>query len=178
MINTKLVKRVVVIVGLVAMACLLTYSTGQTQEQPGSKAFMKAKLDHSQKLLEALVMEDYKGMAKESQALSLLSLAASWQVLQTPEYAQQSLEFRRAADAVHNAAEKKNIDGAALAYMEMTMKCVSCHKYVRGVRMAQAEPSLPPLHFTTLSKPRTHYSSNSRIGSPRSNSGMGRLSRS
>jgi hypothetical protein len=121
-----------VTIALVGVVAGLAHS----QDDPAPKVFMRAKLDHSQKLLEALALEDFKGMAKQSQALSLLSLAASWQVLQTPEYAQQSLEFRRAADAVHNAAEKKNLDGAALAYVEMTMKCVNCHKYVRGVRLA------------------------------------------
>jgi cytochrome c556 len=109
-----------------------------SQEEPAPKIFMRSKLEHSQKLLEALAVEDFAGMAKDSQALSLLSLAASWQVLQTPEYAQQSLEFRRSADALTEAARKKNLDGAALAYVQMTMKCVSCHKYVRGVRMAAA----------------------------------------
>jgi hypothetical protein len=133
-------KRFLVFFGVGLIACVLSYSLGRSQEPQGAKVFMRAKLEHSQKLLEGLVMEDYNAINKNAQALSLLSLAASWQVLQTPEYAQQSLEFRRAADAVHNAAEKKNLDGAALAYMEMTMKCVNCHKYVRGVRMAAADP--------------------------------------
>lgn len=128
-----------VMLSLLAAGCLAFYATsGQSQDLTAPKVFMRGKLDHSQKLLESLVMEDFDGLAKQSQQLSLLSLAASWQVIQTPEYAQQSLEFRRAADAIHNAAEKKNIDGAALAYVEMTMKCVNCHKYVRGVRMAKA----------------------------------------
>jgi hypothetical protein len=120
-------------------------SLAQSQQDVGPKLFMRSKLEHSQKLLEALALEDFPAMAKHSQDLSLLSLAASWQVLQTPEYAQQSLEFRRAADALTEAADKKNLDGAALAYVEMTMKCVKCHKYVRGVRMAAAEPLEPRL---------------------------------
>ena len=139
-------KRLISMSIAIAVVAALIQTAG-SQEAP-TKLFMRSKLEHSQKLLEALVIEDFKGMAKESQALSLLSLAASWQVLQTPEYAQQSLEFRRAADAIHNAAEKKNLDGAALAYVEMTMKCVNCHKYVRGVRMAAAEPREPRLSLS------------------------------
>lgn len=132
-------KRYVLCLALVT-GVLTALSTLHSQEREGAKMFMRAKLEHSQKLLEGLVLEDYDAIGKQAQSLSLLSLAASWQVLQTPEYAQQSLEFRRACDAVSAAAKKKNIDGAALAYMEMTMKCVNCHKYVRGVRMAAAEP--------------------------------------
>jgi hypothetical protein len=135
--NTKIIAISAALLTMASLGFFATY--GESQDQAAPKVFMRAKLDHSQKLLEALVMEDFDGLAKQSQNLSLLSLAASWQVIQTPEYAQQSLEFRRAADAVHNNAEKKNIDGAALAYVQMTMKCVNCHKYVRGVRMAKAE---------------------------------------
>ena len=51
-------------------------------------------------------------IAKTSQAMSLLSQATNWQVLQTEEYLQQSRDFRRAADASTEAAKKKNLDGA------------------------------------------------------------------
>jgi hypothetical protein len=98
--------------------------------------FMRAKLDHAQKVMEGLALEDYAVIAKHSQELSLISQASNWQVLQTPEYRNQSTEFRRATDAIRNAAQKKNLDGATLAFMEMTLKCVQCHKYVRDVRAA------------------------------------------
>lgn len=121
----------------------LLASSGHTQLQPNKVSeFMKLKLQHAQKLLEGLVMEDFDTIEKNSQSLSLLSQAETWQVLQTPDYLQHSGEFRRAANAVTNAAREKNIDGAALAYLEMTMKCVNCHKYVRDVRMANAGPAL------------------------------------
>ena len=114
------------------------------QATPGNSAppanqvreFMRKKLVHSQKVLEGLTVNDLEMVAKNAQELSLLSQAATWQVLQTPDYLQQSADFRRTADALTEAARKGNLDGAALAYVELTMKCVSCHKYVRGVRIA------------------------------------------
>ncbi len=131
-----LVIAMMLILGLLA-------SSGHTQLQPNKVSeFMKLKLQHAQKVLEGLVMEDFDTIEKNSQSLSLLSQAETWQVLQTPDYLQHSGEFRRAANAVTNAAREKNIDGAALAYLEMTMKCVNCHKYVRDVRMANAGPAL------------------------------------
>jgi cytochrome c556 len=75
-------------------------------------------------------------IAKNSQAMSLLSLETNWQVLQTAEYLDRSKEFRRTADALTQAAKKKNLDGAALAYVQLTMNCINCHKYVRDVRTA------------------------------------------
>ncbi len=98
--------------------------------------FMRKKLVHSQKVLEGVTTDDLEMVAKHSQELSLLSQAATWQVLQTPEYLQHSTEFRRAADSLTEAARKRNADGVALAFVDVTMKCVTCHKYVRGVRTA------------------------------------------
>ena len=96
--------------------------------------FMRLKLPHAQKILEGIALEDYPLIAKSANELSLLSRETNWEVLQTPEYLAYSNEFRRATDAVSRAAKEKDIDGAALAYMDMTLKCVSCHKYVRDVR--------------------------------------------
>jgi len=108
-------------------------------EQPNKVSkFMRAKLGHSQKILEGLATDDLEMVAENAQDLSLLSLEAGWQVLQTEDYQQQSREFRRATDALKSAAKKKNLDGAALAYVDVTMKCINCHKYVRGTRMADA----------------------------------------
>ena len=94
-------------------------------------AFMRAKLGHSQNVLEGLSLEDYDLIARGAQELSLASQESSWQVLQTEDYVRQSAEFRRACDNLRRAADTKNLDGAVLAWMEVTMKCVQCHRYVR-----------------------------------------------
>ena len=126
--------------GLVLVAFGLFSARADQPEFPNNlRDFMQLKLKHSQQVLEGIVMADYDRIAKNAQQLSLLSQASNWQVLQTPDYVQHSSEFRRAADALTDAAKKKNIDGAALAYMEVTMKCVNCHKYVRAVRMASLD---------------------------------------
>lgn len=103
------------------------------------EVFMRAKLMHSQKALEGIVTEDYEELEKSAQKMSLLSQAAQWQVIQTPEYARRSAEFRRETDALKNAAKEKNLDAATLSYLKVTMKCVECHKYVRSVREASFE---------------------------------------
>ena len=119
-----------------------------TQRTDNVKEFMRAKLTHSQKVLEGLTTEDFEAVAKHSQEMSLLSQAASWQVLQTPEYMQRSTEFRRSTDALTDAAKNKNLDGATLAYVDVTMKCVECHKYVRRVRQARLDER--PLDYTDV----------------------------
>lgn len=117
----------------------LGFVPAQSDAQEANKVaiFMRAKLEHSQKVLEGLTLEDFDKIAKHGQEMSLLSQASTWQVLQTPEYHDRSVEFRRSVDAITEAARKKNLEGAALAYVDATMKCVSCHKYVRRVKMTR-----------------------------------------
>ena len=93
--------------------------------------FMRAKLDHSKNVLEGLALADFDLVARGAQELSLASQESSWQVLQTEDYARLSGEFRRACDGLRSAAKAENLDGAVLAWMEVTQECVQCHRYVR-----------------------------------------------
>ena len=95
--------------------------------------FMRAKLGHAQHVMEGLALADYDLIERGAHDLALASQASSWQVLQTEDYARQSREFRRACESLRVAAKDKNLDGAALAWMEVTLKCIQCHKYVRDV---------------------------------------------
>jgi hypothetical protein len=93
--------------------------------------FMRAKLDHASEVLEGLSLADFEKIRRGGQLLALASQASSWQVLQSEEYARQSVAFRRACERLERAATEKNLDAAALAWMDVTMKCVQCHRYVR-----------------------------------------------
>lgn len=133
----------------VGLAVVVT-SVSSFGDKPNEvSVFMRAKLDHSKKLLEGLALEDFTLIARQSQELSLLSQATNWQVLQTDEYLEQSAEFRRSADALTEAAREKNLDAAALRFVDLTMKCVNCHKYVRKVRMASIPASADAIALST-----------------------------
>jgi hypothetical protein len=45
-------------------------------------------------------------------------------------------------DDLIEKAREKNLDGAALSYVEMTLSCVKCHKHVREVRTTRLDPVL------------------------------------
>jgi cytochrome c556 len=131
------------LIGAVALM-ILSIGGGVRADKPADVAtFMRLKLAHSQKLLEGIALEDFKLIEKSAQDLSLLSREENWQVFQTPDYLRHSEEFRRAAESVREAAAKKNVDGAALGYVGLTLSCVNCHKYVRDVRMAGTIPGQP-----------------------------------
>ncbi len=129
------------VVGAVCLVVALALSVVAAQsEQPASlRDFMQVKLSHSQKALEGLTSGDFDLIAKNAQAMSLLSQESNWKVLQTTEYFERSQDFRRTCDSMTEAARKKNLDGAALAYIDLTMKCVNCHKYVRATQTPNAD---------------------------------------
>jgi hypothetical protein len=97
---------------------------------------MRTKLEYSKKALEGLTLEDYDAIAKSAKALRLLSEAAEWEVPTIPnatDYVYLTREFQRLCDDMAQKARQKNVDGATLAYLSLTMNCVNCHKYVRGI---------------------------------------------
>lgn len=117
----------------------MTAPFGQPKIRTSTKEFMREKLEHSQKVLGALAMEDYFTLEKISERLGAMTQEATWQAFQNPDYTQFSANFRSHANALTKAAKEKNIDAATLAYVRMTMSCVDCHKSVRG-RLAAELP--------------------------------------
>ena len=93
--------------------------------------FMKLKLDHAKGILEGLATEDFEQIAKDSQALTALSLQSSWNTHTTLDYLDHSADFRRALNVVTKAAHEENLDRAALGYVNLTVQCIECHRYLR-----------------------------------------------
>ncbi len=99
--------------------------------------FMREKLTSSQLVLEGLMTEDFDLMEKGAKKMIAMSNATEWQVVEGPIFARQSEEFRSAAKQVIKFAKEKNIDGASLSYLHLTMTCISCHKKVNKVLISQ-----------------------------------------
>jgi hypothetical protein len=107
---------------------------GQGQRTHTRAEFMRMKLEFSKKLLEGLTLEDYDAITSSAKALGRLSEAAEWEVPtipNAPDYILYTGEFQRLAREIGQKSREKNIDGATLAYLRLTMNCVNCHKYVR-----------------------------------------------
>lgn len=109
--------------------------------------FMRVKLDSAQSVLEGLVTEDFDQVKKGADKMALMSKATEWQVIQGPVYAQYSAEFRRSCEQMAKMAKDKNLDGAALSYMHLTMTCISCHKHVHSTKIAAGEEISPALEL-------------------------------
>jgi cytochrome c556 len=131
------------ILGAVAVAVLMTglaATVAPNDPKLTTREVMRAKLDSSQKVLEGIATENFVTIAVNGQKLVALSQAAGWEARQTPEYKQHTIEFRRHAEALQKAARDQNVDAASLAWFQLTISCVNCHRHIRGVRTVSAEP--------------------------------------
>ena len=98
--------------------------------------FMRKKLEASSQILEGLTSEDSQLIIRGAKILVEMSAAEKWQVQNNVMYRQSSGEFQRSAKSLLEAAEKGNFDGAALKWTDTMLKCLECHKFVRGTRLA------------------------------------------
>lgn len=126
----------VLALGALGLAAGASLAWAQERADVQTREVMKAKLEHAQTVLEAIAVEDFAKAQTNAQKLSRLSQATGWQARQTPEYELFTLEFRRRADALAQAAAEKNVDGATMAYVQLTISCVNCHKHLRGKKTA------------------------------------------
>ena len=125
-----------IVLGSIGLAlAAATWAAQEGAQKPHSRAeFMRMKLEFSKRVLEGLTLEDYPAISKNAKALKRLSEAAEWEVPTIPnatDYVIFTTEFQRLTDEMARTSKDKNIDGATLAYLRLTMNCVNCHKYVR-----------------------------------------------
>jgi len=95
--------------------------------------FMRKKLTASNAILEGLCTDDLALVAQGARELNQMSNAEKWRVRNDVLYKQFSGEFQKATGDLVKAAEEKNEDRALLKWMDATMSCVECHRFVRSL---------------------------------------------
>jgi hypothetical protein len=107
-------------------------SAPDEKKKPDVAKFMRAKLAVSDMVLDGIVTEDFDKIEKGATRLQLISAAEEWKVSDNQSYLDHSEQFRKIVGRMKEQARKKNLDGAALNYVEMTMSCIECHKSLRN----------------------------------------------
>lgn len=120
----------------VALSACLGFAASAAQG-PGLNNVMREKLQHAQKILEAVVTSDWASLETSSRDLEQLTNDPRWLVLKFPEYAQQSVAFRKSIRDLHTAAAQRDLEKTPQVYVAMTLKCVECHRYLARARIAQ-----------------------------------------
>jgi hypothetical protein len=101
------------------------------KEEPKKPTVMQRKLAHSQKVLEGLATKDFKKLEAAADGLIECVNDLTWKINETEKYLVYTNDFLRRAQGLKKAAKDKNIDAAALSYVDMTLTCVKCHQYLR-----------------------------------------------
>ena len=98
--------------------------------------FMREKLEASNLVLEGLTTENFELIEKGAATMQRISSAEQWQISNDAMYRQHSAQFRRVVEQLQKKAKEKQLEGAALAWIEGTMSCIECHKWVRSTLVA------------------------------------------
>jgi hypothetical protein len=131
-------KRILVALSIV-IALAACAGHGSSQNDEALQKLMQRKLKAAQRVLEGIALGNFDRISEQAQELIVISKEAEWRVLKTPKYELFSNDFRQTAGTIVDKARERNLDGATLAYMDLTMICVKCHKHVREVRMSRLE---------------------------------------
>lgn len=106
---------------------------GNKAGEPPDKAslWMKHKLVASQKILEGMTRADYEMIEKYATGMQVMGYLEAWVRADRPEYKAQLHTFEHANAAIALAARDRNLDGVTIAYTQLTISCVQCHKVIR-----------------------------------------------
>lgn len=82
---------------------------------------MKVKLAQAQAILECLTVEDFDQIEKNATAMFLLTTAEQWNASKDAQFVQHSKEFERVTTKLAKYASEKNLEGASLMYVQLTL---------------------------------------------------------
>jgi len=103
------------------------------KEQPVS-FWMKKKLEYSQNILAGIANADFDKIVVNAESMRDLSKIEGFVRGGMPGYRTQLHIFEESTDEIIRQAKKDNVDGAALAFTQLTISCVNCHKHLRETK--------------------------------------------
>jgi hypothetical protein len=121
-----------------ATGCALLFNCGQpavADDKPTD--WMKAKLEMSQGILAGLTKGDFEAVEAGAQKMNVVNHLEKLVAANQPhykEYMRQLNAFETANRELLRQAAKKNTEGATLAYVQLTVSCVHCHRVVRDAK--------------------------------------------
>jgi hypothetical protein len=99
-------------------------------DQPTS-FWMQKKLEYSKNILAGITTADFDMIVENAESMRRLSSIEGFIRGRTPGYRTQLQIFEETADEIIRQGKNDNADGAALAFTQLTISCVNCHKRLR-----------------------------------------------
>jgi hypothetical protein len=128
---------------LIISPCQLTAAVQPVAKTPSAKVtdtrtdeqepsfWMRKKLDYSQNILAGIATADFDKIVQNAQAMQALSKIEGFVRGRTPGYRTQLQIFEESTKEIVHQASRDNVEGAALAFTQLTINCVNCHKQLR-----------------------------------------------
>ena len=93
--------------------------------------WMKKKLEYSQNILAGITTEDFDKIADNARAMKGLGKFEAFVRSRNAAYTRQLQMFEDVNDEILRQADNDNAEGVALAFTQLTVNCVNCHKVLR-----------------------------------------------
>jgi cytochrome c556 len=124
------------ILAIAAVAFLLAggaWAADKEKEEDAGKGsfWMQKKLEYSEKILAGLTTADFEAIGKSARSMNALTQMEKWVRSGIPAYRDQLRIFQSANEQLIRMADDKQLDGATLAYVQLALSCVNCHKVIR-----------------------------------------------
>jgi len=121
-----------------AVALVLLTASATSAQTARTGRLMREKLQHSQRILQALTTSDWALLQREAQALTSVTKNPTWVELITPELRPYTGAFQKALADLTSAADRRDYDSAGASYTALTSSCFGCHKHVMNLRIAKS----------------------------------------
>jgi hypothetical protein len=129
-----LITLIVLLVPLAAVSLADRREQKKPREPDKSSIWMQRKLEHAQKILAGLTKVDFDTITENAQSMATLGYLEKWDNADRPDYKRELGHFEAINKDLIRQAQKKNLEGATLAYTQLTINCVKCHSIVRDAK--------------------------------------------
>lgn len=120
--------------GVVIVTIAFAGSPSAKEQSRPPENFMMQKSIYTQKVLDALMKEQYDAIVIAGEEMKKMTKDTRWRRFETDDYFRLSENFETHAQAMVDSARAKNLDRAMDGYLKALQTCYDCHKYVRADR--------------------------------------------
>ena len=112
----------------------------EPQKQPAKKPapeaaqgnfWMDRKLEYTSNILKGMANADFDAIARQAQAMRFVNRIEGFVRQKPAGYRSQLKAFDLAVDEIEEMAQEENLEGVTLAFHQLTVSCVQCHKQLR-----------------------------------------------
>ena len=115
---------------LASLSAMLYTPLAAEADEEHLHAMMVRKLGHTEQVLGGMARGDFEAIGRAAKELEQIG-REQWLRSEHPGYLAQLKFYRFACEELGRLAGDKNLDGVTVAYVQLTLSCVNCHKELR-----------------------------------------------